>query len=177
MSKALLVSGVFILIALVGYILTSNKRNESDSSPQQEITLQQVKTAPSQTQAVDHQASFAIFTNGTFRPFTASKYHNLSPDAYIESSNPNIVKVKKTGITWGDFFQTLPFSLTDDCLTTGTRETFCTGSKGTLKFYLNGVQQEKILGQEIQNNDQLLVTFGNEFETVIKEQFDQIPNP
>ena len=102
-------------------------------------------------------------------------YHNLSDDVYIEAGSPNIIKVKKAGVTWNDFFSTLPFKLTQDCLTTGTKETFCTGSKVSLKFYLNGERKESVLDQEIQSGDKFLVTFGNESEDAIKQQIDKIP--
>ena len=102
-------------------------------------------------------------------------YHNLSENAYIESSNPNIVYVKKAGTTWNDFFSTLPFKLTSQCLTTGTKETFCTGNRGTLKFYINGEQSNNALNQEINNGDKLLVTFGNESDEVINKQMDRLP--
>lgn len=141
----------------------SNRAQEPEPKP----TLTSTKN-----QAVDKIASFAIFTNGTFRIFTASMYHNLSPDVYIEQSNPNIVKIKKDKITWDDFFKTLPFKLTADCLTTGTKETFCTGSNGTLKFYLNGERNENALNQEIKDGDEILVSYGNESDDAIKKQLD-----
>jgi len=133
------------------------------------------KGAPSIPQIVNRQASFAIFTNGTFRVFTATMYHNLSPDVFIEGSNPNVIQIKKDGLTWNDFFSTLPFKLTHECLTTGTGQTFCTGSNGTLKFYINGEKAVNVLDQQINNGDKLLVTFGNETELEIKEQYDRIP--
>ena len=130
-----------------------------------------------QDQNVNWQAGFAIVTNGTFRAFTAPMYHNLASDVYLESSNPNIVHVKKTGVTWTNFFETMPFKLTSECLTTGTKETFCTGPKGTLKFYLNSQKVADLLNHEIKDGDKALVTFGNETEDQIKSQLDQVGNP
>lgn len=176
MNKLIFVGIVITILLVAGYFIFSNSKKNTNSTAD-ETSLKQSNISSSVPQTVNSQASFAIFTNGTFRVFTASMYHNLSEDVYIQADNPNVVLVKKSGITWDDFFKTLPFSLTKNCLTTGTKETFCTGAKGTLKFYLNGEQEEEILGLEIQNNDTLLVTFGNESEIVIKEQIDQIPNP
>ena len=85
--------------------------------------------------------------------------------------------MKKTNITWNDFFSTLPFKLSQDCLTTGTNETFCTGSSGTLKFYLNGEEKPEVLNLVIESGDKLLVTFGKESTETIKKQLDEIPNP
>jgi len=121
---------------------------------------------------VDYQARFAIYTNGTKRIFTASMYHNLSKDVYIEASDPSIVRVKKEGTTWMDFFLTLPFKLDKNCLTTGTKETFCTTPNATLKFYLNGTKNDKLLFTPIKNGDVALISYGAETEAQIKSQLN-----
>lgn len=131
---------------------------------------------PSNSVGVNEQASFAIFTNGTFRVFTASMYHNLSEDVFIESKNPNIIQIRKA-VTWDDFFTTLPFKLTKDCLTTGTGQTFCNGQNGTLKFYLNGQSDPDALDKLINQGDKLLISFGNETDSQIQTQIEKIPDP
>jgi len=122
-------------------------------------------------------AGFAIFTNTTPRIFSQPMYLNQSRDVYIQSENPNIVHVKKKDVSWDDFFKTLPFELTKTCLTTGTKQTFCGGQGGSLKFYLNGVLTPDFLSREIQNGDRLLITFGNENESEIQNQLNQVPDP
>lgn len=102
-------------------------------------------------------------------------YHNLSPNVYIESENPNIVIVTKIGTTWQGFFNTLPMKLTVDCITTGTEETFCTTGTKKLKFYLNGKLEENLLGIEIKNGDKALISYGNETEAQIRNQLELIP--
>ena len=140
------------------------------------IVQENVPSNETETVAVDHRAAFAIFTNGTFRVFTASMYHNLSKDIFIESSNPNIVVIKKSGITWDDFFSTLPFSLTHECLVTGNNEVFCNNENNTLRFFLNGQEQKDLLEMTIQDGDQLLVTYGNESDEEIQKQQNSIPD-
>lgn len=108
---------------------------------------------------IDFTAEFEIITNGTKRIFTNSMYHNQSDDVYIESSSPNTVRVKKTGIAWNDFFKTLPFSLSKDCLTTGTGQTFCTNENQTLRFILNGIETPNALSEIINPNDRLEVIY------------------
>ncbi len=126
---------------------------------------------------INKKAGFAIFTNGTFRIFSAKMYHNLNKNVFIESSNPNIIYIQKENITWDNFFKTLPFKLSNDCLTTGTGETYCDGKSGTLKFYLNGVLQPDTLNKVINQNDKLLVSFGNETKQQINKQLETIPDP
>ena len=173
MNKTVIIGIILLITVLLGLTFVSNKQKES-KAPLLEQVQQQPTSISEQTLAVDKQASFAIFTNGTFRVFTASMYHRLSPDVYIEASNPNIVKVKKAGVTWNDFFQTLPFSLTKNCLTTGTKETFCTNQNKTLKFYVNGVKTNKLLDKVINDGDKALVSYGEDSERQIQEQIDKL---
>lgn len=174
MNKITGIVAATILLSVFGFIIISNTQKTPETlsldNKSPEATL-----APSEVSATNSNASFAIFTLGTFRVFTASMYHNLSEDVYIEASDPNTVQVRKAGTTWNDFFLTLPFKLTPECLTTGTKQTFCTGSRGTLKFYINGERNDNALNEKIKDGDQLLVTFGSESEAQIKKQLESIP--
>lgn len=173
-GKYIVTGIILVTFFTAGYLIFSNlDGNAIEISKRNEI-LPQENTLPTTPQIVDKQAYFAIFTHGAFRVFTASMYHNLSPDIYIESNNPNIIEIKKVGMTWNDFFSTMPFKLTQECLVSGTGQTFCTGSKGTLKMYLNGIQEDDILTKVINHGDRMLVTYGNENSVQIQTQIDRL---
>lgn len=174
MNKIIGIGVIIVLIFISGFALFSNKQTVPESSLLSDNTAITDSETPTGT-TTNIKASFAIFTTGTFRIFTAPMYHNLSENVYIEASNPNTIYVKKAGTTWNDFFLTLPMKLTSKCLITGTKQTFCTGNSGILKFYINGVQNNNALSQEIREGDKLLVTFGTESEEVIKKQLNKIP--
>lgn len=174
MSK-LFVIGIGTIVAIGGGLLffsQQKSRTEVEPSPQAGISRQ----APTSyvREEIDSRASFVIFTNGTFRIFTAPTYHNLSEDVFIQVSNPNVIHVKKTGITWSRFFATLPFKLTKDCLTTGTKQTFCTNETGALKFYLNGTRDDSALEKEIFDGDTLLVSYGPVQDKEIPTQIEKV---
>ncbi len=126
----------------------------------QEIQSTQVEPTAQPQEFEEFTASFAIYTNGTKRIFSDSKYHNQSPDVFLEAADPSSIFVKKQGIVWKDFFETLPFSLTKECLVTGTKQTFCTSQNGRLRFFLNGQESPDALELPIQAGDFLKVTFG-----------------
>lgn len=172
MKGTLLVGGVLVL-AIVGFFVFSSSKSNDELKT---VTSSTPQIQQDETRNIDIKAAFAIFTNGTFRVFTASMYHNLSPDVFIEASNPNVVHVKKAGITWDGFFKTLPMKLTRDCLTTGTGQSFCINSNQTLKFYLNGERNQNALNRTINHGDKLLVSFGNGNQDQIKNQLPKIPN-
>ncbi|HSA83648.1 MAG TPA: hypothetical protein VLF20_02060 [Patescibacteria group bacterium] len=165
--RSLLILGVLIIFVIAGFFVFSSTTKNNPKT----LTVP-ISQAP---ETVETKAAFAIFTHGVFRIFTAAMYHNLSTDVYIESSNPNIVYVKRANITWDDFFNTLPFKLSKECLTTGTGQTFCTKGNQSLRFYLNGKVNPNALDQVIKEGDQLLVTFGDNSEAQIQNQLQQVP--
>ena len=151
--KYLLLTVIFGFGLIMGLFFVSTK--QTGPSPKSEKIPVEI------TKEVNYKANFAIFTNGTLRDFSSSRYHNLSKDVFIQADNPNIVQVKKEGITWDDFFKTLPMKLSKDCLVTGTKQTFCTDDNKTLRFFLNGKEDKNVLDKEIGNGDKFLVTYGS----------------
>lgn len=151
MSKLFAVLFLLATAILVGSFLLKDKKSMVSDVP---ISTQQI-----QIKEVDFKAEFYIYTNGTKRKFTDSKYHNKSNEVFIEAENTNLVRVRKTGVTWSNFFETLPMSLKKDCLTTGTNQSFCTGASGTLRFYINRMEDKDALDREIKEDDSLLVEY------------------
>lgn len=87
---------LMIVIAGVGFLL----RQGSNVTPAATSTVSPTLINEiAEPQPVVKQAAFAIYTSGTFRIFTASMYHNLSEDVFIQAENPNIIQVKKDGVT------------------------------------------------------------------------------
>lgn len=118
-----------------------------------------VVTPPIPAVPINITASFEIYTLGTKRIFTDSKYHNKSTDVFITKEEPSLIHVMRIGVTWNDFFATLPMSLTKDCLITGTGQRFCTNSESELKFFINEVEVPTALDQEIKNGERLKIVY------------------
>lgn len=144
-----------IIVVALGFLIFS-KSQITNPAPEH---LPDTSPSTIPQEKVGIKAYFKIITSGQIRIFTDSKYHNKSEDVYIGMPDPSVVKVTKTGITWDDFFKTLPIKLSKDCLTTGTGQLFCTGDKGTLKFYLNDVEDKDLLDREIKDGDKILIEF------------------
>ena len=154
----IVVATIAILIFLGVVVLTKGVLQNQKPSPSPASTAQLPTLAP-QTQEVNFEASFQIVTQGVVRSFKNSKYHQRSPEVYLLAEEPTVVHANMTGITWDDFFKTLPMKLTKDCLTTGDGEIFCSGSNGTLRFYLNDKEDPDLLDREIKDGDKALITF------------------
>lgn len=147
---------IFVILAIVGIVIFSLVFYRSSTTKK---VIQNTPEPISQTEDIEIKASFTIRTNGTLRIFTDPKYHNRSEIVYIAPDSSSTVVVKKTGVTWNDFFITLPMSLDSNCLTTGTGQTFCTDEKGDLLFYINGVLDPDALSKPINEGDKLFVDY------------------
>lgn len=147
--------GVILVLALIFWFL---KPFSANTTPSPISSVQAPTTNPTQEKA-NIKASFTIITGNITRSFKAEKYHNLSPDVFIENPDPTVVRVTRIGVKWSDFFATLPMKLTKDCLTTGDGETYCDGNSGSLKFYLNDIETPNLLDMEIKDDDEALIKF------------------
>ena len=159
MKKILIIILLILAVLVISYLLFSNRKSgeSSNNSPVQDAP--QPTSTPEQ-ENVDYTASFEIYTNGTKRDFRAAMYHNRSQDVYIESSDPSIIQVKKSVITWEEFFNSLPMRLTTQCLITGTNEQLCSDDEKKLRFFLNDKENPDSLFQTINDTDKLVVTYG-----------------
>jgi hypothetical protein len=157
----MIIKATVILVILIAGAVTLWRLTTTDTpAPAPSSPTIPAVTTPAPTAApTEYEASFEIYTNGTKRIFTDPKYHQQSPDAYLTLENPGTIYVKKAGITWDAFFKTLPFSVTSDCLITGTKQTFCSNTTSKLRFYINGTEMPDALGQEIKAGDMLKITY------------------
>jgi hypothetical protein len=154
-----------ILVAASVFLIYTKIRDKT-------LELSEIKeTTKLQIEKVDNLAAFAIYTNGLKRTFDDPKYLNLNESVYIDLNNTNIIHVKTSGITWRDFFDTLPMEVDYDCLTTGTGQKFCNGEGGNLHYIIDGSEANDFFEREIKDTDHALIIFGNESEAEIKQIF------
>lgn len=163
MTKKTLIIILLSIFIFSTLIFTINKKsdptlNTTTQETSQPAQVEDPTNSPKPT-FTNFTASFEIFTNGTKRIFTATMYHDQSDAVYIQSTDPSVVYVAQSGITWDDFFKTLPFSLTKECLVTGTKQTFCSNEIQKLRFYINEIEQPNTLELEIRPNDELRVEY------------------
>jgi hypothetical protein len=158
-QKYLVPALFMIIVGYLGWNFYTYQKQSNSNSLIPKISPSPI--LPSSAEPVDFTASFEIYTNGTKRIFTAAMYHNQSEDVFIQNSDPSVIYVKKAGVTWADFFATLPFSLTKECLITGTQQTFCNTDTQKLRFFVNDTEVPDALILEIHPNDILRVTYGN----------------
>ena len=155
MKNFIIIVIAILILAISAFVILNKSQNKPKILPTANLT----PTPIIQSEKINITATFTIITGNITRSFKSEKYHNLSPDVYIENPDPTIVHVTKVGITWDDFFKTLPMKLTKDCLITGDGETLCSEKEGGLKFYLNEAETPDLLEKEIKDGDKALIKF------------------
>ncbi|HJY98399.1 MAG TPA: hypothetical protein VJ227_01655 [Patescibacteria group bacterium] len=148
MKTTLIVIAVLILSALI-FLPRLKKVNP----------VKEIPSPSSSPVFTEYQAFFEIHTLGTKRVFSDSKYHNKSANVFVTKENPGTIYIKDPGISWADFFVTLPMKLEKDCLTTGTGQLFCTNETNSLRFFVDGFEEPNALDQVIKPNSTLKVIY------------------
>lgn len=175
--RLVIVTLLFIVLASTAYYLfvSMPPYTPVETVMPQSVAFPLPSSSPATESAeVNYKATFAIYTNGTFRVFTDSRYHNKSEEVFIDPASPNVVVVKKRGTTWDDFFKTLPMEVRSNCLVTGTKQTLCTTKTQTLKFYINGELVTDFLNHEIKDGDKVLISYGPASDPAIKNQLKRL---
>lgn len=137
----------------------TSQTQENVTPPATSSTVRSNPEPAEVTQFTPFTATFEIYTLGTKRIFTDSRYHQQSSSVYLLGSDPATVHVAEAGVTWADFFASLPMSLDAECLITGTKQTFCANQQHTLVFTLNGNEEPDALQREIKTEDFLEVQY------------------
>lgn len=140
-----------------------------------------------QLDSTHYHANFGLFISSQqdeFKNFTfyeevqACGLHddnNVKAKAHMHDQSAGLIHVHDKGVTWGQFFANLGYSLGDKAVTTD-QAVYVDGQNGNrLSFTLNGDVVRNIANTVIKSNDVLLVNYGSDDDATIKKRFVQIP--
>ena len=130
-------------------------------------------------QAVHWHADFALYIRGERYDFGQERFvsdeeDELSENVHIHGARVSVVHVHREGTTWREFFDSLGFELTDQCLTTPEGEQFCDSEAERLSFVLNGVKLDALAFQDVTDIDRALISFGSESDGELMQQYAQV---
>ncbi len=128
---------------------------------------------------IHYHADFALYINGERYNFSQEKYmsmenKSLSNFAHFHDMKGNIIHKHASGITLGFFLETLGMKLTDTCLSLDNGISYCNEGDKELKMYVNGKHNDEFADYDIQDEDKILLSYGDESEEGIKRQIDSV---
>ncbi len=98
--------------------------------------------------------------------FTDDKYQSganqvLHKDFHFHDWEDDVIHRHADGLTLADFFSSLGFLLTNDCLTTDNERNFCSDENGELMMFVNNERVMDIVSYIPQDEDRILIYYGN----------------
>ncbi|MEI7632236.1 MAG: hypothetical protein WCJ60_02850 [bacterium] len=146
-----------------------------------------VRFALIQDKTVHYHANFGLYINGKqdkFDNFTqyeevqacsGNTTSNPRGRAHLHKPSPHVIHVHDNAVTWNAFFANVGYGLSDKAITTNDG-VFVDGQNDKhLTFILNGKKVDTVSNRIIENTDALLVSYGDELDSKILEQFTGIP--
>lgn len=124
-------------------------------------------------------ADFKVYLNGEEYDFNQTKYMTtenvtISPFMHLHDNNGDVVHQHMSTVTFSEFFYTLKMDLTDSCFTLDNGTSYCTDSEKNLRMFVNGKEVFELLNYEFNDLDRILITYGTDDESIIKEQIESV---
>ncbi|HXV51582.1 MAG TPA: protein-disulfide isomerase [Nitrosopumilaceae archaeon] len=106
--------------------------------------------------------------------FSGPAYQIKSSWIHFEGQDGNTLHRHASGVTLGYLFDTLRISLTDQCFVFPDGKEFCTNDEYSIKFYINHNQVPDIRNYVLQEDDRILISYGDETPEQIEAQLVEL---
>jgi len=121
----------------------------------------------------EHASLLVRIFNDKF-DFAVPSYQIKSSWIHFEESDGTTIHRHASGVTLGYLFDSLNIGIDSECYSFPDGRQFCTNEDYSLKYYLNHQLVDDINDYVIQDNDRILITFGNETPEQIEEQLIEL---
>ncbi|HEX2306065.1 MAG TPA: hypothetical protein VHH33_07225 [Nitrososphaeraceae archaeon] len=159
----IIVPAVIVLLAIMAYSVTIYSENLE--SPSQNFGAL----------GSDHvHAAFAVKLDGVKLNFSEPKYQVQSKYIHVENNDGNTLHRHATGVPVGEFFNSLVMNVTDRCFTLENKTSYCSDGNSNLEFYINGNKTDSIANYVINDDDRILIVYGNKNEMETEQDLDAL---
>ncbi|MGZ5472195.1 MAG: hypothetical protein ACXWE0_11040 [Nitrososphaeraceae archaeon] len=121
-------------------------------------------------------AAFLVKVNGQNIDFSQPKYQVQSDYIHVENGDGSTLHRHATNVTFADFLKSvkMDIDMKNNCLifTNGTE--YCDDDNNKLRTFINGNSTKSISDYVLNNNDRLLVTYGNETDEQSAKALDEL---
>ncbi len=120
-----------------------------------------------------HSSMLVKIFGDTF-DFSAPAYQIKSSWIHFEAQDGTTVHRHSTGVTLGYMFETMRIGINDECFIFPDGREFCTNEDYSLKSYVNHNPITNITGFVFQDQDRILISYGNDNQTQIDAQLAEL---
>lgn len=115
-----------------------------------------------------------VYLDGVPVDFSQPQYQVRSRAAHFEGGDGNTLHTHAVGVSLGFLFNTLGMSFDPNCFILDNGDEFCNNGEKTLKFFVNGQQNDEFQYYQTRESDHILISYGDESEEEIKQQLDSV---
>ena len=119
-------------------------------------------------------ASMLVKIFGDKFDFSTPNYQVTTPWIHFENSDGDTVHRHSTGVELEFMFNSMKIAIDENCFVFPDGRQFCNNDDYTLKFYVNQKKVDDIAGYIIQDDDRILITYGNEDQLAIDKQLAEL---
>ncbi len=105
---------------------------------------------------------------------TTSSFIHVDRGAPAPEKTGDVLHMHASGVPLWIFFESVGMKLSKECLELREGEKYCNDSNNTLKFFVNGKPSSALEEYVFQDNDKILISYGNETDVEIQNQLNSI---
>ena len=123
-----------------------------------------------------HQhAAFLVKVNGQNIDFSQPQYQVQSDYIHVENGDGTTLHRHATNVTFADFLKSVKMDIDkkNNCLTFTNGTEYCDDDNNKLRTFINGNSTGSISDYILNDNDRLLVIYGNETDEQIANALDE----
>jgi len=119
-------------------------------------------------------ASMLVSIFGDKFDFSTPNYQVKTPWIHFENQDGNTIHRHSTGVELEFLFNSMNIATDENCFVFPDGRQFCTNEDYSLKFYINQQLVEDIRKYIVQEDDRILITYGNEDQLAIDKQLAEL---
>ncbi|MBI5697849.1 MAG: protein-disulfide isomerase [Thaumarchaeota archaeon] len=109
--------------------------------------------------------------------FSKQDFQVKSPYIHFEGQDGDTIHRHASNVPLGFLFQSIKIGLSDECFIFPDKKpehTFCTDEDYSLKFYVNHEKKDSIKDYVLNEDDRILISFGNENQTQVDTYLQEL---
>lgn len=121
-------------------------------------------------------AIFVVKLDGQNVDFSQRQYQvGATGNSYIhfEGGDGSTIHRHSTKVPIGEYLRSVNIDIRDGCFILGNGEQFCNDGK-KLRFFVDGQERSSIMDYVLQDEDRILVIYGDESQEELQTEFDRL---
>ncbi len=125
-------------------------------------------------------AALLISLNGTDVDLAQQKYMVRSNYIHVESYNGTLdgttLHKHSSNVPIGEFLKSIRMDVSNGCFVTDNNQRYCDNDEYKLRSYVNGNETNDIMNYVLNDDDRILITYGNQNSTELDREFQKLNN-